>query len=295
MVGCSSARIVLAAAERLDDRAASPRPARRSSAGIDRDRDVRPGPGLVGREVLLEDATRRAPRRRSTCSCRASGRSARSRHPETRSRRSRYRARAAPCRTASGTSRCSASSANGTPAARRISTGRLDRRQSRSCPVLRMTGLPNDAMCLIERVVVALARPDLVRRHAHALEPHRPRPARTACRGRSCPSTRRTALSRRSSSSSSAQRTMMSQMLSSALPGITSFGIISSSTTCDWNFTHSQPAARGVVDHPDGLVEVALVVDADLGDDQRRFGLSADHPGPDRQGRLTHLWSPIRS
>jgi hypothetical protein len=43
--------------------------------------------------------------------------------------------------------------------------------------------------------------------------------------------------------SSKAQRDMMSQMLSLAFPGITRLGIISSSMTCDWNFTHSQPAA----------------------------------------------------
>src|SRR5664280_509633 len=51
------------------------------------------------------------------------------------------------------------------------------------------------------------------------------------------------ALSSLSSSSLREQRTMMSQMLSSALAGTTSLGIISSSTTCDWNLTHSQPTA----------------------------------------------------
>ncbi len=75
---------------------------------------------------------------------------------------------------------------------------------------------------------------------------------------------------------------MMSQMLSVALPGTTSFGIISSSMTWHWNLTHSHPASGGVVHHPKRLGDVALVVDADLGDHER-WCVVADEPALDAE------------
>ena len=81
----------------------------------------------------------------------------------------------------------------------------------------------------------------------------------------------------------------MSQMLSSALPGTTSLGIISSSMT--WRLELDALAARGVRRRRPSatrLVEVAFVVDADLGDDERKspFG-----DGARADGELSHTRS----